>query len=346
MGLPLPADHVIIVLNEQAVTDKYAGTNYGFAFSYLPEYEQQQGTPEWRDIQRGFVHEAAHYYWRGNEGWIDEGLANIVEYMFGRKNGLSRGQLQPQRRSCEAHDLAMLSGWDPDSSDWRRYACTYYLGQLLFQELLEGMGGEAFATKMQEFYLLTLQQQDAGQLPGIDAVRQVFPGQADIVERHWSGKLNAPENLGFDNGIERTNHDLIQWTQYPVFSEGEVVLKGIPLEDAVYVAEDMRAMIKYKYAAFTLMAADRWEFFGSILPYEIASGWEWTFDDPGDVQASTFVIFQADKRFHIAFPFPTVLGAPEDIVVGVWGYQNADREATIGDKVDLLGYARIRLESQ
>ena len=346
MGLPLPVDHVIIVLSEAAVTDKYAGTNFGFAFSYLPKYEQQQGTFEWRQLQLGFVHEAAHYYWTGNEGWIDEGLANTIEYLFGRENGLSRGQLQPRRDRCEAHDLAMLSQWNPASSDWQRYGCTYYLGQLFYQELLESLGQQALGEKMQELYLLTLQMQEGYHVPGIDAVRSVFSDQAEIVDRHWSGKLNAPESRGFDEGIERTNHDLIQWTQYPTFSEGEVVLKGIPLEDAVYVARDMREAIRYERLAFTFMPTDGWEHLGSILPYEIASGFEWTFNTPGDVQASTFVIFQADSRFDIRFTFPTVLGPPENVIIVVWGYQNADREPTIGSKVDLLGYARIRVEPE
>ena len=226
LGLPLPVDHVVIMLNEKAVTDKYAGTNFGFAFSYLPKYEQRQGTPEWQDIQQGFVHEVAHYYWTGLESWIGEGLANMVEYMFGRENGLSRGQLQPKSSNCEAHDLAMLSEWNPTSSDWQRYECTYYLGQLFFQELLETMGEEAFGEKLREFYHLSLEERQAEQVPGIAEVRQVFSEQAAIIDRHWSGKLNAPDNLPYDAGIDLTNHDLIQWDQYPTYDGRSVTSKG------------------------------------------------------------------------------------------------------------------------
>ena len=39
--------------------------------------------------------EIAHYFWRDNTGWVDEGVANTVEYMHGLENGLSRGQLKP-----------------------------------------------------------------------------------------------------------------------------------------------------------------------------------------------------------------------------------------------------------
>ena len=346
MGLPLPVDHVIIVLNEEAVPDGAAGANYGFAFSYLPKYEMEQGTPEWRGLQQGFVHEAAHYYWRGNDDWVDEGLANIFEYMYGLENGLSRGQLQPLRDRCEAHDLEMLTELGPDrEQDFGQFHCNYYLGQLLFQDLLESVGDEEFVEKIRELYRSSTQL-SWSQLPDIDQIRQVFPDQAEIIDHHWSGKLNAPENRGFDEGIDRTSHNLIQWDQYPTYSEGEVTLKGTPLGDAVYMAEDMRAIIDYGYAAFGLYTADDWKYLGSILPYEIVTGRQWKFDDPGDVQASTFVIFRADKRFHIVFPFPTAIGNPEDVVIVIWGFQNADREPTIGSVADLLGYARIRVEQE
>ena len=137
VGLPLPVDHVIIMLNDHAITDKYAGTNFGFAYSYKPEYEAAQGTFEWRHLQTGFVHETAHYFWTGNEDWIDEGLANIVEYQFGLQMGLSHGQLQTKRENCEAHDLKMLSEWDPDSSDRDRYHCAYYLVSCSFKSCLQ-----------------------------------------------------------------------------------------------------------------------------------------------------------------------------------------------------------------
>ena len=104
MGLPLPTSHVIVLLDDRGVTKGYAGTNYGFAFSYSPEYEARHGTYEWRHLQAGFVHEVAHYYWRGSEDWIDEGVANTFEYIHGIENGVSRGYLRTKRDDCEAHD--------------------------------------------------------------------------------------------------------------------------------------------------------------------------------------------------------------------------------------------------
>ena len=194
MLLPLPIDHLILVLNDKAVTKNYAGTNYGFAFGFLPEYAQEQDTFEGRFFLRGIVHEVAHYYWGGRiESWIAEGLANTIAYMHGIEGGLSPGQLQAERRDCEAHDLEMVSGWDPLKGSLAYY-CNYYLGERLFLELRDSMDGVAFSEKLRELYQLTLIEQGNRQTPGIDAVRQVFSAQGGIVEKHWSGGLNAPEN--------------------------------------------------------------------------------------------------------------------------------------------------------
>ena len=138
MLLDLPVDHVILVLNDKAVPGTAAGSNYGFAIGYLPEYEQMQDTFEGRAFQQGLVHEVAHYYWRGNENWIDEGLANTIEYMHGTDNGLNPGQLKTRREDCEAHDLEMLSEWDAPTGS-PEYDCSYYLGERLFLELRESL---------------------------------------------------------------------------------------------------------------------------------------------------------------------------------------------------------------
>ena len=348
MQLPLPVSHGIVVLNEKAVPPQYGGANYGIAFSYNPEREQGQTPHDRHTFLSGLVHETAHYYWQGHSAWIDEGVANIFEYMYGVESGVSPGLVGKTRREdCEIHDLETLTELIPDpEEDFDQFHCNYFLGQMLFLEMLENLGEEEFNGRLRELYRLSIAAKEDDRTPGIAEVRRAFHDQTDVVEKHWSGKLNAPANRPFDEGIDRTSHDLIQWDQYPTFLDGEVTLKGTPLKDAIYVAESMRDVIKYERLAFTFVPVDGREHLGSILPYEIATGWQWSFNTPGDVQASTFVIFQADKRFHIKFTFPSALGAPEDVVIGVWGYQNADREATIGDKVDLLGYARIRVEPE
>ncbi len=335
MGLPLPVNHVIIVLNEHATDHGIdaAGLAHGFAFSYRPEYEERRGwdTTELQYLDQGFLHETAHYYWIGNEGWIDEGVANIIEYMYSRENGLSRGQLQPSRGGCEAHDLAMISEWNPAPGD-SEYGCTYYLGQLFFQELLESVGKEAFSVGLRELYRLSLEERG-----GIAEVRQVFGEQAAIIDRHWSGGLNAPENRPFDEGIERTMHDLIEWVQYPTYDGRSVSFEVVMLGDSTLGGSDPSSSLH-----FLLTRADGYDYVGWIL----SPGPGWVLQDPGDVVATTYrYVNTAEMRsFIVEFPFPQKLdGDPSDYVVEVLGFQGADRTPTIGEDIDLLGYARIRV---
>ena len=339
MGLPLLVDHVILVLNDHAVTSDYGGTNYGFAVGHLPEYEQRQGTYEWRSLQAGLVHEVAHYFWTGHMGWVDEGVADTVTYMHSLENGLSQGQLKLHRKDCEAHDLAMLTEWDPDSSN-RRYLCNYYLGQGLFRELLESLGDEDFGKRLHKLYGLSLRKQEADWILGIAAVRQAFEDQSDTVEKHWAGALNAPGNRPFDEGAYRQSHHLIQWNQHPIYDGRSVSFEGTLLGDAVLVNDDPRSG---GYQNFMLALTDKPEHVGSILP-DISDG-NWTLDDDGDAVASKYLFYPATRKFTVTFPFPMALSDPQDYAVEVRGFQDASRTPTTGggEWGDLLGYARIRV---
>ena len=59
----------------------------------------------------------------------------------------------------------------------------------------------------------------------IDLVRQTFPEQADVVEKHWSSAPNAPENRP-DEGMERFSHDLHEWEMPPTFDGSIVSFRG------------------------------------------------------------------------------------------------------------------------
>ena len=90
--------------------------------------------------------------------------------------------------------MEMLTEWNPGVEDFDRFQCNYYLGQSLFLELLKNLGEEEFKKALRELYRLSLAAMEEDRTPGIAEVRQAFHDQLVIVEKHWSGKLNAPEN--------------------------------------------------------------------------------------------------------------------------------------------------------
>ena len=340
MQLPLPVSHIIVVLNDKTGNKGYGGANHGYAFSYLPEDEQPLDTYAGRYFQSGVVHEVAHYYWRNEPNWVDEGVANIFEYMYGVENETSPAFLQkPRRNNCEAHDLEMLTEWNPGTESKDEFICNYFLGQMLFQELLENLGTNEFNERLRELYRLSLAAKEADRTPSIAEVRQAFHDQADVVEKHWSGKLNAPENRPFDEGVYRTSHDLIQWDQYPTYDGNSVTFSGTLLGVAVLSRETLDAARRGSgYQNFDLYPVSEGGFEGWILP----PGHGWTLEHLGDTTAAEYRL--EGRTFTVKFPFPKALGNPSDYVVHVWGFQDASRTPIIAEYGDRLGYARIRVE--
>ena len=340
MQLPLPVGHVIILLNDKAGNKGYGGTNHGFAFDFKPEREQEETVYGRHNFQSGIVHETAHYFWRLDPNWVDEGVANMFEYIYGIDKEVTPGLLEkPQREDCEAHDLEMLTDWNPGVQEFERFHCNYFLGHMLFQELLENLGTEEFNQRLRELYRLSLEAKETNRTPGIAEVRRAFHDQAGVVEKHWSGKLNAPENRPFDEGVYRAaTHDLIQWHQYPTYDGDSVTFRGTLLGDAVLPRETVdQAMWGDGYQNFDLYAIDGYEFAGFILP----GGPNWSLKHLGDTVATEYRL--DGRTFTVEFPFPKALSGPSGYVVHIWGYQDETKTPVFG-KIDNLGYARIRVE--
>ena len=342
MQLPLPVGHVIFVLNDKSGTKGYGGANHGYAFSYKPGHEQYTDNYIGHTFQSAIVHETAHYYWRLDPDWVDEGVANTFEYLYGLKDETTPGFLQvAQREDCEAHDLEMLTEWNPRAESEAKFHCNYFLGQMLFHELLQSLDTEEFYAGLRELYSLSLAATDTDETPSIVEVRQAFQDQADIVEKHWSGKLNAPENRPFDEGIYRVSHDLIQWDQYPTYDGDSVTFRGTLLGDAVLSNETLHDATKGgSYQNFTLGLADEFQFLGVIFP-PLGDELYWPLDDPGDTNALDYQL--EDYSFTIRFRLRQGLRDPSNYVVIVWGYRDETRMPFIAENIDILGYARIRV---
>ncbi len=343
LPLPLPVSHVILVLNDEAVAGSGTPANFGFAFSALPGDEQAPGARRRQTLYSIIVHEIAHYYWVRMSNWINEGVAVIFEYRQAVRNGVDLRLLEEYPRithnaECEAHDLKMLSEWNPRATDWMKFWCNYHLGRMLFLELLENMGTEEFNQGLRELYRLSLAAREADRTPGIAEVRQAFQEQSDIVEKHWSGKLNAPENRPWDEGLAHSSHNLIQWDQYPTYDGEFVTFRGTVLGDAVLSSGTIREAERDGYQNFHLYPVGKNEFGGNIYP----PGWGHNTRHPGDTTALDYRL--EGRTFTVRFRLPQVLGDPSGYFVDVWGFQDESRTPVIWDARDRLGYARIRVE--
>ena len=221
-----------------------------------------------------------------------------------------------------------------------RYDCNYYLGELLFLELREGLEDAEFSENLRDLYQLSLTAQEADQTPGIAVVRQVFSDQAAIVDKHWSGALNAPENRPFDEGRDRITHDLVQWDQHPTYDGQEVTFRGTLLDDAVLSKETLSQAREGGYTNFSLSLAAESDYVGSILPPSRAEG-DGSWMTPGTPVATVYQLHE--RAFTVKFPFPQALDSPSDYAVIIWGFRDESRTPSIGENIDVLGYTRIRM---
>ena len=184
MDMALPTNHVILVLDDHAVPGDYSGINYGHGLAYLTRAED--GTDWNRDaFKMGMIHEVAHYFWQGNEQWLDEGVANTLEYAFGRTRGLT-DMGTSKRRNCTLDSLEALSILRPNP-DSPQYQCNYHLGEKLLLELRTTQGEEEFRTGLRNLHQLTTDLAANDEEAGIDQLRAAFQDQLTIVDRHWAG---------------------------------------------------------------------------------------------------------------------------------------------------------------
>ena len=124
MDMPLPTNHVILLLDDTGVTEGFAGTNYGQAIAYVRRGEDG-GDWERAGFRKGMVHEVAHYFWQGAENWIDEGVANTIEHSYGTEAGLPAQMMTTERRECTVTTLQALSNLAPEQQSGQ-FQCNYY----------------------------------------------------------------------------------------------------------------------------------------------------------------------------------------------------------------------------
>ena len=191
MQLPLPVSRVIVVMNDKTGNKGYGATNHGYAFSFHVKLEQEFTS----DFLPIIVHESlttTGVVWKTGltKAWpIHSGTytASKPELLLVLANKRAQGTARPTTWKCCQNGTLELK-------TKRSSGATTILGGALFRELLENHGQRGLLRALRELYRLALATEESGGKAGIAEVRQAFPDQAEIVEKHWSGKLNAPEN--------------------------------------------------------------------------------------------------------------------------------------------------------
>ena len=188
MGSPLPTKYVGL-LYENAVSGSNAGTNFGTHIAILPEYDSDEEPFAGSAI----AHEVAHYYWSGNEDWVDEGAADFMTSIVeGARTGQPIGVTNPP---CGyAGSIAELESLGISIGDIE-FRCNYSLGERLFVDLYLTLGDERFRQGFRALYRASEIEDNAdnrrGTSVGIEHVREAFrsddEAESTVIARWYNG---------------------------------------------------------------------------------------------------------------------------------------------------------------
>ena len=192
MDAPLPTNYVGL-LYENAVVGDIAGTNFGTHIAILPKYDVDDGSHDAAYAGHINAHEVAHYYWSGNEEWIDEGAAEFLALVIdGSRPDRPMGVA---RYPCAyADSIADLENLDVERGDIE-FSCNYGLGERLFTDLHRALGEERFREGFRALYLASEIEDEAderrGTSVGIDHIRAAFRSEdgaeSAVIARWYDG---------------------------------------------------------------------------------------------------------------------------------------------------------------
>lgn len=335
MQLPLPTRHIIIVFDPRAVSHDFFGTNHEYAVGI--EEESSDDGPA--TLRSALYHEVAHYWWRGNVDWIDEGMSDTIATTVSRTNG-GEWEAQPNRRKeCTTRNISSL-GHTRKGED--QFYCNYYLGEKLFRQLQDEMTPWEFTAAIQALYFASQAkprpQSRYEYRADIEEVRQAFPEQREIIEVHYTGDLNAPYRWDPDDAINLRHHDAVVWTQKPTYQNGAVSFSGHLTGEATLASRNTDEA-RQGGRASTFTVGEGKDSLGSILP-ELTGGEYWILEDPADVVADLLEIY--GNSFSVSFQWPAAAGNPTGKHISIWGYINISRTPTFGNTADALGISLIR----
>lgn len=171
MDTALPSNYVGLLFGT-AVLGYSHGTNYGDYFVMLPEYDADDGSDSAEYAGHLMAHEVAHFYWRNNPNWLDEGLAELLAAIS--ENHRTGAPVSIDYTYCPAGDnIALLERLDAAGVIYD-YRCNYALGGQFFLELYETVGDTPFREGLYNLYLMSLVEDYADELDGSPVgIRQI-----------------------------------------------------------------------------------------------------------------------------------------------------------------------------
>ncbi len=201
MDAPLPGPpHLIIVFHDEShSTPGMCGQNRRFATVFCVRQEEPVDFNSGREmLQSVILHEIGHrYFGSPMQSWLHHFFVIMYEVIWildGREIADVPEELieQSPRRDCDVVDLKTLEELMPTERYQSR--CHHHLGHRMAREIVAEIGMEEFVARMRQAYTQRGEFFEEREDPGIEVMRLLYPDQPEIINRFWSGRVNAPEN--------------------------------------------------------------------------------------------------------------------------------------------------------
>ena len=112
------------------------------------------------------AHEVAHYYWTGNQRWVNEGAADLLGSIS--ENARVETPVGSTRNPCaSAKTISQLEDLDAEKGS-NAGKCYYSLGERFFLDLYDTLGEETFRQGFRNLYLKSLRDDATDDCEGTD----------------------------------------------------------------------------------------------------------------------------------------------------------------------------------
>ena len=173
MGEPFPVRYVGILFKDAVhAPEGSAGVNFGHVITQRARYDVDDGSRAAEFLPSLTAHEIAHYYWAGDEDWIDEGAATFMEFIV--ENARTGAPMTADGAPCAYFaNLGELDRANPrhpsDGGPWSEFGCNYSLGERLFLDLYRTLGREQFREGFRNLYLAVKSRSVYGGIAEVEA---------------------------------------------------------------------------------------------------------------------------------------------------------------------------------
>ena len=164
MREPLPTNYVAWYFDD-SIRATAGGTNFGTHITSKLHYDVENGY-SWKRVPFHIAHEVAHYYWTGNQRWVNEGAADLLGSIS--ENARVETPVGSTRNPCaSAKTISQLEDLDAEKGS-NAGKCYYSLGERFFLDLYDTLGEETFRQGFRNLYLKSLRDDATDDCEGTD----------------------------------------------------------------------------------------------------------------------------------------------------------------------------------